>query len=197
MKRKTGILFLAFVLLMGGGCLAFEGLKIEVKAKVGQILLNRAWRDTLETGMEQRPWSGFDGSPIFRLTIPKYNVDQVVLKGISGQSLAWGPAFHEESSFPQDKGTTVISSHRDSHGIYIKNILVGDVIKMQDRYKKWHTYVVEDLFILDVNKENVALSRHDDRLLIVTCYPFDAIRPGTSFRYVVSAMKSVPDWQKK
>ena len=189
MKRQTGILFLIILLFTGGGYLAFEGLRIELKAQVAQILLGHAWKNTLETGREQRPWSSFDGSPIFRLTIPKYKVDQIVLKGTSGQSLAFGPAFHEDTSLPGEKGATIISSHRDSHGIYIKNIKLGDIIKMQDRYKKWHTYTVEDLFIIDVDKENIALNHYDDRLMIVTCYPFNAIRSGTPFRYIVSAMK--------
>ncbi len=195
MKRKTGILLLAFLLLVGGGCLAFEGLKIELKAKVGQILLNRAWENTLETGKEQRPWSGFDGSLVFRLTVPKYKVDQVVLKGTSGQNLAWGPSYHVESSLPEEKGPTVISSHRDSHGIFIKNMQIGDVIKLQDHHKNWHTYAVEDLFILDVNKENVALNPNDDRLLLVTCYPFEAVFSGTPLRYVVSAVKKPSEWR--
>jgi sortase A len=195
LKRKTGILLLTFLLLVGGGCLAFEGLKIDIKAKVGQILLNRAWENTLETGKEQRPWSGFDGSLVFRLTVPKYKVDQVVLKGISGQNLAWGPSYHVESSLPQEKGATVISSHRDSHGIFIKNMQIGDVIELQDHHKNWHTYAVEDLFILDVNKENVALNPNDDRLLLVTCYPFEAVFSGTPLRYVVSAVKKPSEWR--
>ena len=62
-------------------------------------------------------------------------------------------------------------------------------IKIQDSYKKWHTYTVEELFIIDINKENIALSQYEKRLLIVTCYPFNAIRSGTPFRYIVSAMK--------
>lgn len=189
MKRKISILLLIFLLLAGGGYLAFEGLKIEIKAQVAQILLERSWKKTLLTGKENRPWSRFDSVPIFRLTIPKYNVDQIVLKGTSGQSLAFGPAFHEESSLPGEQGTTIISSHRDSHGIYIKNIKLGDIIKIQDRNKQWHNYTVEDFFIIDVKKENISLDPYNSRLLIVTCYPFDAIRSGTPFRYIVSAKK--------
>ena len=189
LKKQGGIIFLIILLFTGGGYFAFKGLKIEVKAQVAQVLLDYAWEKTLETGKEQRPWSSFDGSPIFRLTIPKYKVNQIVLKGTSGQSLAFGPAFHEESSLLGEKGATIISSHRDSHGIYIKNIKLGDIINMQDRYKKWHTYTVEDLFIIDVNKENIVLNHYDDRLLIVTCYPFDAILSGTTLRYIVSALK--------
>jgi sortase A len=72
---------------------------------------------------------------------------------------------------------------------------IGDVIKLQDHHKNWHTYEVEDLFILDVNKENVALNPNDDRLLLVTCYPFEAVFSGTPLRYVVSAVKKPPEWR--
>jgi len=178
-------------LFAGGGYFAFEGLKIQIKGQVAQILLERAWTNTLKTGKDYSPWPSFDGTPIFRLTIPKYKVDQIVLKGTSGQSLAYGPAYHEESTLPGKKGTTIISSHRDSHGVYIKNIKLGDIIKMQDRYKKWHIYTVEDFFIIDVKKENIVLNPNEKRLLIVTCYPFDTIRSGTSLRYIVLAKKFV------
>ena len=60
---------------------------------------------------------------------------------------------------------------------------------MQDQHNDWHSYTVDDLFIVDVNKNNIALSQYDDRLLIITCYPFDALRSGTPLRYVVSARK--------
>ena len=187
MKRKIAFLLLAFLLLAGGGFFAFQAFKIEIKAKVAQVLLERAWKKTLLSGKEHRPWSSFDGSPIFRLTIPKYEVDQIVLKGTSGQSLSFGPAFHLESFLPQEHGTTIISSHRDSHGKYIKYIKLGDVIKIQDQYKQWYSYIVEDLFLIDVNKENFSLNQYGGRLLIVTCYPFDSIRSQTPIRYIVSA----------
>ena len=72
---------------------------------------------------------------------------------------------------------------------------IGDVIKLQDHHKNWHTYEVEDLFILDVQKENVVHNPNDDGLLLVTCYPFEAVRSGTPLRYVVSAVKKPSEWQ--
>ena len=46
---------------------------------------------------------------------------------------------------------------------------------------------MEDLFLIDVNKENFSLNQYGGRLLIVTCYPFDSIRSQTPLRYIVSA----------
>ena len=189
LKRKISILLLIFLLLAGGGYFAVKVFKIEIKARLAQVLLQHAWEKTLVTGDYHRPWPSFDGNPILLLHIPKHHVNQVVLRGTTGQALAFGPAFHEESFLPFEKGTVAISSHRDTHGTFIRHLIKGDLIKMQDQHNDWHSYTVDDLFIVDVNKNNIALSQYDDRLLIITCYPFDALRSGTPLRYVVSARK--------
>ena len=187
MKRFL-IFLLALILLLGGGYFGFQVFKIEIKGRVAQVLLKHAWNKTIKTGEYQQPWESFDGSTILRLTIPNYEVDQIVLKGTSGQSLAFGPAFHEESLLPGNGGTTVLSSHRDSHGIYIKKLQIGDIIKLQDRYKQWYTYQIDDFSIIDVSKYLISTLNTENNLLIITCYPFNKILSGTPFRYVVSAI---------
>ena len=189
MKRLI-ILLLALVLLIGGGYFGFQVFKIELKARVAQVLLKHAWNKTIKTGADQRPWKSFDGTPILRLMIPNYEVDQIILRGTSGQSLAFAPAFHEESQLPGNGGTTVLSSHRDSHGIYIKKLQIGDIIKLQDRYKQWYTYKIDNFNIIDINNSNLTLNT-ENNLLIITCYPFNAIRSGTPLRYIVSASQDL------
>ena len=127
-------------LLLGGGYFGFKVFEIELKARVAQPLLQYAWHKTIKTGEDQRPWRSFDGVPVLRLMIPRHEIDQIVLAGTSGQALAFGPAFHEESTLPRKGGTTVISSHRDSHGVYIRQLEKGDMIKLQDRFQKWYSY---------------------------------------------------------
>jgi sortase A len=189
LKRRLSILLLVVLLLTGGGYFSYQGLKIEIKAKVAQVLLQRAWHQTLKTGQNYRPWPSFDGVPIMRLVIPQHNINQIVLKGTSGQALAFGPAFHEESFLPQEKKITIISSHRDSHGIFIKKLQLGEEIKIQDADNHWHTYTIDSVFVINVQKEKIAMDRNENRLLLITCYPFDAIRSGTPLRYIVSAKK--------
>ena len=189
MKRFI-ILLLALILLLGGGYFGVQVFKIELKARVAQVLLQYAWHKTIKTGEEHRPWKSFDGTPILRLTIPRHEVDQIVLAGTSGQALAFGPAFHEESVLPGKGGTTVLSSHRDSHGIYIKQLQKGDIIKLQDRFKQWHSYSVKDFSILNVKTDVISTVNTEEVLLIITCYPFNALTSGTSLRYVVSASQN-------
>ena len=191
MKRKASILSLIFLLVIGGGYFAYEGLKIELKAKVAQVLLQHAWNKTLQTGKYYQPWPSFDGKPILLLKIPSHNISQIVLNGTSGQSLAFGPSFHEESFLPHEQKATIISSHRDSHGVYIKKLQLGEEIKLQDQYKKWHSYIIDDFFIMNVQEEKITMENNDQHLLLVTCYPFDEIRSDTPYRYVVSAKKYI------
>ena len=179
------------MLLLGGGYFGFQAFKIELKARVAQKLLQYAWYKTINTGEDQRPWKSFDGVPILRLTIPRHEVDQIVLSGTSGQALAFGPAFHEESVLPGDGGTTVLSSHRDSHGTYIKQLQKGDAIRLQDRSSQWHSYTVEDFAILNVKTDTIFAADAGEVLLIVTCYPFNALASGTPLRYVVSASQTI------
>ena len=185
MKRKLSILFLVF-LLLGGGYFSYQAIKIDLKAQVAQILLNHAWQQSLKNGEGAQPWPSFDGRPIFKLEIVKHQISQIVLEGTSGQSLAFGPAFHQESFLPSSNKITAISSHRDSHGEYIKNLEIGDILKLQDLDNNWHTYKIEEFLIVNV-KDTVSINKRN-RLLLITCYPFDALLSGTPLRYIVSAI---------
>ena len=177
--------------MLGGGYFGFKVLKIELKARAAQVLLQYAWHKTIMTGENQRPWKSFDGVPVFRLMIPRHEVDQIVLAGTSGQALAFGPAFHTNSELPGKGGTTVLSSHRDSHGVYIKQLKKGDMIKLQDRFQQWHSYTIEDFDILNVKTDTISTTNAKEVLLIITCYPFNALTSGTPLRYVVSASQNL------
>ena len=190
MKRSL-ILLLASVLLLGGVFFCFQFFKIELKARVAQTLLQYAWHKTIKTGENQRPWKSFDGVPVLRLMIPRHEIDQIVLSGTSGQALAFGPAFHEESSLPGKGGTTVISSHRDSHGVYIRQLEKGDMIKLQDRFQQWHSYTIQDFDILNVKTDTISTTNAKEVLLIITCYPFNGLTSRTPLRYVVSASQNL------
>jgi len=187
LKRKFSILLLAVLLLAGGGYFFFEAIKIEIKAKVAQILLDKTWNESLKKGESIQPWNSFDGKPIFKLEIPQHNISQIVLEGTFGQALAFGPSYHQETFFPNANRITAISSHRDSHGKYIKNLQIGDTIKLQDLSSNWYKYRIEEFLIVNIN-DDISI-KQKNRLLLITCYPFDSILSGTNFRYIVSAKK--------
>jgi hypothetical protein len=53
-------------------------------------------------------------------------------------------------------------------------------------------FTVTDVRVVDSRRTRLALDGDEPRLTLVTCYPFDAIRPGGPLRFVVTA-----DWAVK
>jgi sortase A len=59
------------------------------------------------------------------------------------------------------------------------------VVEGRDRHR--HRYVVASTRVVDRGDLSITADSGDTRLTLVTCYPFDAIRPGGRLRYVVVA----------
>ena len=187
--RKQLFVILSAILAIAGLIFLFLAFKIEIKAKVAQYLLNNAWDKTIETGDEYEPWPGFDGYPVLKLSIPKFNLQQIVLSNTSGQSLAFGPSFHPETYLPKENKITAISSHRDSHGYYIRDLKINDFVILEDKEDKRFTYKVKNFKIVNVEDKDLQFNKMSNELILITCYPFDAIISGTNLRYIVTLIK--------
>ena len=188
--RKQLLVILSAILAIAGLIFLFLAFKIEIKARVAQYLLNNAWNKTIETGDEYKPWPGFDGYPILKLSIPKFKLQQIVLSNTSGQSLAFGPSFHPETYLPKENKITAISSHRDSHGYYIRDLKINDFVILEDKENNKFTYKVINFKIINVEDKDLQFNKMSNQLLLITCYPFDAIISGTKLRYIVTLIKT-------
>jgi sortase A len=80
-----------------------------------------------------------------------------------------------------------VSGHRDTHFAFLRRLRVGDPVVIERRDGQRCRYVVRRTFVVDRRETWVVEDTDDTRLTLVTCYPFDAIRPGSPLRYVVSA----------
>ena len=58
-------------LCVTGLTVAATGAAVPIKAKVAQVLLEKAYAKTVETGTPQRPWSWADMAPIGKITVPR------------------------------------------------------------------------------------------------------------------------------
>src|SRR5690554_7600454 len=67
------------------------GLWIPFKALVAQELLALAWAETQARQVEARPWPWADTWPVAKLELPELGVSMIVLEGLHGESLAFGP----------------------------------------------------------------------------------------------------------
>jgi len=164
-----------------------EGSWIYAKARLAQYLLQRAWARTLAHETSVKPWPWADTWPVARLTVPAYGVDQIVLNGAYGRTLAFGPGYAESSAFPGSNGTTILTGHRDTHFQFLKRLRQHDEIIIETVGGKSLRYQILDRRIVDSREVSIKLDPEWDRLILVTCYPFDAIAAGGSLRYVVTA----------
>jgi len=166
---------------------------IHAKAILAQVLLETAWDKTIHGQQEVKPWPWADTWPISRLDVPSLGIDRIVLAGASGSSLAFGPGHLFGSSSPGQQGNIVIVGHRDTHFRFLKAIQQGEIIQLQTVTGDTLQYEVIETKIADKRETKYLASTQEDKLTLITCYPFDAIRPGGPLRYLVIAKQRKPD----
>lgn len=177
-----GAAALAVALWQGG-----EAAWLHAKAAVGQRLLARAWEASRAAGVPAKPWPWADTHPVARLRAPARGVDLLVLEGAHGRTLAWGPGRVERSAAPGAPGTMVVTGHRDTHFAFLGALRPGDLVAVEAADGRTHRYRVERAFVADKAQLALPVDTQGRTLALVTCYPFDALDPGTPLRYAVVA----------
>jgi sortase A len=188
MKRRVGHL-LALLLFALGAWQIGEGAWIHAKAALAQVLIKRAWA----SGQPTHPWPWADTVPVARLSVPALGVDEIVLAGDSGRTLAFGPGHMDGTAMPGERGLGVISGHRDTHFEFLQKVEAGQAIVLTDAAGAAHRYRVTGTHIVDAKRVGLETEGETPRLALVTCYPFDAVSPGGPLRYVVFAEAETSD----
>lgn len=171
--------------------LALDAGYIHAKAALAQVLLTRAWDATQRDGAVHRPWPWADSHPVARLRMPRLGIEQIVLAGDSGRTIAFGPGWAEASAAPATRGTSIISAHRDTHFDWLRDIAIGDELVIEAPAGQ-RRYRVRHLQVADSRDQRIALDDGRDQLLLVTCWPFDALSSGGPLRLVVIAEVEQP-----
>ena len=83
----------------------------------------------------------------------------------------------------------MIVAHRDTHFTFLERLSPGDEIDLQAAGGAITRYRVEETSVVDRDDTAVMEDHGGARLTLITCYPFDAVRPGTRLRYVVVAAR--------
>jgi len=164
-----------------------DAVRIYAKGVVGQALLLRAWDRTLRGERDVKPWRWADTEPIAKLEFPRQGFGYVVLAGASGRTLAWGPGHVDGTALPGQRGNCVISAHRDTQFSMLRDVKIGDVIVLQIANGQRVHYRVTTKRIATDRDTFLLAPSSQRKLTLITCYPFDAVRPGTHQRYVVTA----------
>lgn len=161
---------------------------IPIKAQIAQLLLERAFAQSVASGKPAKPWSWADTWPVARISIPRLGTSAIVLNGATGEALAFGPAHLNETPSPGDSGTAVIAAHRDTHFRFLEYVKVGDDIKVERSDGARFVYRVTGLRTANWNRTGIDAHAPGYNLVLSTCYPFDSLVSGAR-RYIVDATR--------
>ena len=184
---RRSLLNLLSALCLGLSIVLFgQSTWIFAKAQLAQVLLERAFSQSIASGDPVKAWGWADTWPVARLEISRIQASAIVLHGGSGEALAFGPALLNETSRIGERGTAVISAHRDTHFAFLRDVRVGDLISITRDDGLVFTYRVTRTSIAVWNKSGIDRNASGFNLVLSTCYPFGAITPGP-LRYLVHA----------
>jgi sortase A len=177
---------LSFLLALIGLFLFGQGAYIHAKARLAQVLLQRAFAQTIATGRETKPWSWADNWPVAHIEVKRLGAHAIVLAGSSGQALAFGPGHVEHTPDAGERGVAVYSAHRDTHFAFLKNVVIGDEIEVTRSDGRHFRYRVDGTSVVRFDASGIDPLAEGHHLVLSTCWPFDALTPGPD-RYLVHA----------
>lgn len=187
LNARLGLRVLPLLLAAVGLVLLVNAAYIPAKAALAQWLLQRSWAALETDGEAGVPWPGADLAPVARLRQPRLGVDQLVLDDASGRTLAFGPGRVAGSVRPGAQGNLVLSGHRDTHFHWLRHLAPGDELLLEAGDGRVLRYRVTDGRVVGADRVDLLDPFGFDGLRLLTCYPFDAVVPGTPLRYLVSA----------
>lgn len=169
---------------------------IHAKAWLAQRLIAHSWAERLADGVVRPPWPWADTAPVALLEVPRLGARAWVLDDASGRSLAFGPGHVGGSAPPGAPGASLIAGHRDTHFRFLRALRAGDALRLQAADGVWHRYTVRAMAVVDTGRGEAIVPPEGEALYLLTCYPFDAVRPGGALRYVVQATPAAAGlWQ--
>jgi sortase A len=180
-------LVLPLLLALFGTILFGQGAYIHAKALLAQVLLERAFDETIATGRSTKPWGWADTWPVARIEVRRIGASAIVLKGSSGQALAFGPGHLETTPDAGERGTAVYSAHRDTHFRFVKDIAIGDEIVVTRSDGRTFAFRATAAEVVRFDAPGIDPQADGHELVLSTCWPFDGVTPGP-MRYVLRAV---------
>ncbi|MEM7468197.1 MAG: class GN sortase [Pseudomonadota bacterium] len=182
-------LLIALALVCAGSYNAFGGAYMLAKANFAQYLLEHSWQKArhLNHSSAEKPWPWADTEPVAKLAISRLGWSALVLKGTTGEALAFGPGHLTSSAHPGNQGNSVIAGHRDSHFNVLKSVQVGEYLSVERLLGGTVRFRVSEIKVVDERDVSVVADQGFTQLTLVTCYPVESLSAGGSQRLVIVA----------
>ncbi|TXN17174.1 class GN sortase [Methylobacterium sp. WL122] len=179
MIRRLGIGLrraLARLLTLAGLGLTMQAAWIPAKAALAQVLLERAFALSLAGGLPTKPWPWADTEAVARLTVAGRSF--VVLRGGSGQALAFGPGHLDGTPEAGAPGTAVFAAHRDTQFAGLGKLGPGDPVTVTSRDGRTLRFRVTGTRVAHWDASGIDPQAPGRHLDLVTCWPLEALQAG-------------------
>lgn len=189
-RRRRGHVLLTSAILLAGlgiGLATNIGLFYWNSAQAGQALIRQATQE-IKNGTSQS-LAACEGlsplpNPLGILTAPTIGLEAPVVQGTSDPQLDVAVGHETASALPADPGTSVLAAHDVTWFTDIDNLAIGQMVDYENacatyQFRVFHHGVVNA-------GAPVYESRGDPQLVLVTCWPTNALF-YTNKRYLVYA----------
>mgnify|MGYP000261694672 CR=1 FL=1 len=189
---KVGTLLLraAFLAVFAGVVVAatlYGGSALDqTRGRVEHLLLDRSFDRLIAGNGDGKPWPWAGFTVKARVTSLRLNESQVVISGVTGKTLAVGPAWLASSAEPGDEGTAIIAAPRDPNFTWIRNILPGDLIKVERADGKVFNFRAIRSRVVRWDNNEIDTAGPGQHLALVSRWPFGG-PPDGPMRYIVDA----------
>lgn len=208
----------SLALCLGGAMSLADGAAVPIKAEMAQHRLRQVFEQRLETASlapsRQAPEAALrqlirkpehaaaraapalpTEGPVARFTVPRLGISDIVLAGNgTHEQLAEGPTMirQGDAAIP----ITVLAAHRDTHFLFIRDLQLGDAVRLQYVNGVVERYRITQFETVRWNRFTYPVDRARPRLALTTCYPFGGTEYGGPWRRVAWAERiddSSPD----
>jgi sortase A len=125
------------------------------------------------------------GAAIGILDIPRLGFSEIVAEGDGDDVLRVAIGHLPDTPLPWESGNSAIAGHRDGRFRPLKNIEVGDRIRLATRHGTFE-YVLRETRIVLPNDLSVLEPTDRRTLTLITCYPFSFVGRAPK-RFVIKA----------
>jgi sortase A len=119
------------------------------------------------------------------LEIPRLNIESVVMPGDDDKTLDVAVGHLPDTPKPWEPGNSAVAAHRDGLFRPLKNIKVGDDMRLRTAHGEF-TYRVRELKIVSPKDLSVLKPTGTNTLTLITCYPFNFVGNAPK-RFIVRA----------
>lgn len=130
----------------------------------------------------------FTEAPVALLDIPALDLRIPVYEGADDPQLDLGVGRIPGTTRIGQAGNIGLSSHRDGYFRKLRHIEIGDRILLQALDGQTYVYEVHERSVIDPEDVHLLYPQGDDRVTLVTCYPFWFVGPAPQ-RFIVVARR--------